>query len=311
VSAFIFRKTLLFQIVALGHLMSLLGLFYSTLTGLTLATFYMFNKKAAHAGRPLPVIFWIFAGHLPVFIVWMLLAKSSRVTPAYFLPGLSVIALTFAGNFLTIRALSLSPFSLVVPVLGLSPVFTSIIGIPLLHEWPSAVQWFGITLAVLGVLWLYAPPEKPWDILSFWENFVREKGALPITLAALMWSMSSPMDKLALRQADPQFHALFVMTGFVLSLGILLGARGEFRVQGIARADWKLLAVTGTLGGLSYVMQLMALENAAAGPFEAIKRVMSQLLALGFGYCLFSEKITQPKLIGIVILSVGVPLIVL
>jgi S-adenosylmethionine uptake transporter len=291
--------------------MSLLGLFYSTLTGLTLATFYMFNKKAARVGRPLPVIFWIFAAHLPVYIVWMLMAKNVHVTPAYFLPGLGVVALTLAGNFLTIRALSLSPFSLVVPVLGLSPVFTSLIGIPLLHEWPTGLQCVGIILAVLGVLWLYAPPERPWDIFSFWGNFIKERGAVPITFAALMWSLSSPMDKLALRQADPQFHALFVFTAFVLALALMLGLRGEFRVQGISRSDWKLLAVTGGFGGLSYMMQLMALQNAAAGPFEAIKRVMSQLLALGFGYFLFGEKITKPKLIGIAILSVGVPLIVL
>jgi uncharacterized membrane protein len=291
--------------------MSLLGLFYSTLTGLTLACFYMFNKKAARVGRPMPVIFWIFAAHLPIFIVWVLMAKNVRVTPDYFLPGLGVVALTLAGNLLTIRALSLSPFSLVVPVLGLAPVFTSLISIPMLHEWPRPLQWLGIVLAVLGVLWLYAPPEKPLDLLALWNNFRRERGAVPIALAALMWSISSPMDKLALQHADPQFHALFVFIIFVLTLAFLLGLRGEFRVQGIGPKDWKMLALTGALGGLSYIMQLMALQNAEAGPFESIKRVMSQLLALAFGYFLFSEPITRPKLIGIAILSVGVPLIVL
>jgi transporter family protein len=297
--------------VVIFYPMSLLGLLYSTLTGLTLAAFYMLNKRVAHAGRPMLIIFWIFAAHLPVFVAWALMAMPLRVTPLYFLPGVAVIALTVAGNLLTIRALSLSPFSLVVPVLGLSPVFASLIGIPLLHEWPSATQWLGICLAVLGVLWLYAPPEKPWNILAFWPAFVRERGAVPITLAALMWAICAPMDKLALRQADAQFHALFVFIGFVLALGTGLAVGGEFRTQSVDRAAWKLLALTGGIGGVSYGLQLTALQYAAAGPFEAIKRVMNQLLALAFGYILFHEKITKPKLIGIGILCVGVPLIVL
>ena len=79
----------------------------------------------------------------------------------------------------------------------------------------------------------------------------------------------------------------------------------------IPRAHWLLIIITGAVGGFSYVMQLSALQHAAAGPFEAMKRVTSQLLALTFGRIHFDEKITIPKIIGIVILSCGVPLIVL
>lgn len=271
----------------------------------------MLNKKVSHAGKSLPVIFWIFAAHMPVFLIWAFWAAPLHVDPFYFLPGLGVLALSLIGNILTIRALSLSPFSLMIPVLGLSPVFASLIGIPLLHEWPSTSQWVGILLAVLGVLWLYAPVEKPWAVFSFWPSFVRERGAPSMAMAALMWAMGSPMDRLALRHADPAFHALFVFTGFAIVMGAWLMSRGELTSNPIDRSYWKLLAITGAIGGLSYVMQLSALQHAAAGPFEAIKRVMNQVLALALGYFLFHEKITKPKLIGIAILSVGVPLIVL
>jgi drug/metabolite transporter (DMT)-like permease len=291
--------------------LSLTGTLFSMLTGLVLACFYMLNKKMAFAGKPLLVIFWVFACHLPIFIVWVVLQPPQHVSVSYFLPGLAVLALTITGNLLTIRALSLSPFSLMVPVLGLSPVFASFISIPLLEEWPSSLQWCGIVLAVIGVFWLYAPVERPWDIFSFWPRFVQERGAMSMTLAAMMWAVSSPMDKLALRQADPQFHALFVFTGFVIALFIWLALHGEMPDRPIAREHWPLLIFTGAVGGFAYIMQLLALQHTPAGPFEAIKRVISQIAALALGYFLFREKITKPKLIGIVILSVGVPLIVL
>jgi drug/metabolite transporter (DMT)-like permease len=291
--------------------LSVTGTFYSTLTGLALAAFYMLNKKTAHAGKALPVILWIFVCHLPIFLFWALWQPPSHIEPIYFVPGTIVVLLTIAGNLLTIRALSLSPFSLMIPVLGLSPVFTALIGIPLLHEWPSSIQWLGILLAVLGVLWLYAPPERPWDVLSFWSGFLKERGALCITLAALMWALAAPMDKISLRHADPQFHALYVFTGFVIALTIAFTLRGGFSDEPIARRHWPLIAFTGAVGGLSYILQLFALQVTPAGPFEAIKRVMSQFLAVLLGYFFFEEKITKPKLIGIVILSIGVPLIVI
>lgn len=291
--------------------LSIIGTSYSMLTGLVLAGFYMLNKRVAFAGKYLLVIFWIFAFHLPVFIIWIALRPANHLTIFYFPPGIAVIVLTMLGNMLTIRALSLSPFSLMIPVLGLSPVFASLIGIPLLQEWPSQTQWLGIILSVLGVLWLYAPPEKPWDVFSFWPRFIQERGAVSMMAASFIWAMSSPMDRLALREADPQFHALFVFTGFVTALFIWLALNRQIPDKPITHSYWPMLFVTGAAGGLSYILQLLALQHTPAGPFEAIKRVISQCAALALGYFLFQERITKPKLIGIGILSIGVPLIVL
>jgi drug/metabolite transporter (DMT)-like permease len=291
--------------------LSFAGVLFSMLTGLTLACFYMLNKKAARVGKPLLVIGWVFICHIPVFLLWACLNQPLHVRPGYFVPGTAVMALSVAGNVLSIRALSQSPFSMMMPILGLSPVFAALLGVPLLHEWPSTIQWIGIVMAVLGVLTLYAPPERPWDIVSFWSGFMRERGAIGMAAAALTWAMSAPMDRLALRLADPQFHALYVFTGVVIALLSWLLLSGGLPTTPIPKRFWPLLLVTGALGGLSYTLQLTALQTMPAGPFEAIKRVASQLLALVFGAALFGEKMTRPKMAGIAILCIGVPLIVL
>jgi len=290
---------------------SLIGTSFSLATGVALACYYTLNKKVAGAGNPLQIIFWIFVAHLPPLVVWAVLAWPLHMDFTYFLPGLGVLALTVTGNLLAIRALSLSPFSLMIPVMSLSPVFTSLIGIPLLQEWPTETQWVGIVLAVAGVMWLYAPTERPWDIFSFWKGFFRERGAPSMALSALAWSLSAPMDKLALRHADPPFHALFVFFGLVIFLLIWLTIRDEWKAAPIARSFWVLLALTGAAGASADILQLFALLHTHAGTFEAIKRVVSQVLALIIGYFLFHEQMTRPRLIGIAIICVGVPMIVL
>jgi drug/metabolite transporter (DMT)-like permease len=291
--------------------LSFAGIFASTLTGFALAFYYLLNKKVSGAGRPLAVVLWILVAELPVFLAWALSEWPLNVSPAYIVPGCGVLLLTLAGNLLAIQALSRSPFSLMVPVLGLSPVFTSLLGIPILHEWPSWTQWIGITLSVLGVLWLYLPPERWWDITALWSGFVREHGAPAMALSALAWAMGSAMDKLSMHYAAPAFHALFVFTGLVIGLGLVLVHRVGVASLTPPKGHITLFFVTGTLGALCSLGQLVALQHMPAGPFEAIKRVMSQVLAVLLGHFLFAEPITRPKMIGIGILSVGVPLIVL
>jgi uncharacterized membrane protein len=196
--------------------------------------------------------------------------------------------------------------------MGLSPVFTSLLGIPLLGEWPAATQWIGIVLAVIGVLCLYAPAERPWDIFSFWPRFFQEKGAPYMMMSALCWSLSAPMDKLALRAADPPFHAAFVFTGVTLFLLIGLTLQGEWRHGvGIRRGFYGWLLLAGCTGAAADILQLLSLQYVAAGPFEAIKRVVSQGVAMLLGLFLFRENLTTPKLVGIAVISVGVPLIVI
>ena len=290
---------------------SLIGILFSIATGTAIACYYTLNKKITRAGNPLQVIFWIFAAHLPPLIVWATLKYPLSFNWGYFLPGMSVLTLTIIGNLLAIRALSLSPFSLMIPVMCLSPVFTSLIGIPLLQEWPTSVQWVGIIMAVTGVLCLYAPEERPWDIFSFWPGFFRERGAPSMALSALSWSISAPMDKIALRHADPPFHALFVFSGLVIFLFIWLSARKEWQTAPIPRQFWGILMATGVAGAAADILQLFALLHTHAGTFEAIKRVVSQVLALILGYFLFQEQMTKPKLIGIAIISIGIPMIVL
>lgn len=294
--------------------MSFLGFLLSSLTGLSLACFYMLNKRLSTYGDTYARLLCIFSLHMPVFFLYLGISGRLDVSGTYFIFGSIVTALSLAGNLLTIRALALSPFSLVIPVLGLSPVFASLISIPLLNEWPSLRQWAGIGVTVVGIFLLYMPPDRPFAFLSFWSRFIKERGAVPITLAALMWALCAPMDKLSLRHANVEFHATYVFGMLNVALSVIVWRNKSpfsFHSEHPKGNLWPILVLAGIIGAASYICQLNALQHAPAGAFEAIKRVMNQLLALGFGYFLFREEITRPKMIGIGVLTIGIPLIVI
>ncbi len=282
----------------------------SSLCGLVLASFYTLNKSVGRFLKPPQAIFWVFVWHMPIILLWMCIDWPPRVDSGYVIPGLAVLALSLLGDITTLKALMLSPFSLMIPVLGLSPVFSTLLAIPLLHEWPTIAQWIGIILSVLGVFWLYAPPDRPWAVFSFWSGFIKERGAPMMTFSALIWALTAPMDRLALQHASAAFHAVFVYTGVVIGIGFVFLNHQLWPEPPFSRKRWLSLAITGLLGGTSSLLQLAALRITPAGPFEAIKRTISQLIALVIGALMFSEPMTKPKIIGIVILCIGIPLIV-
>jgi drug/metabolite transporter (DMT)-like permease len=86
-----------------------------------------------------------------------------RVTPGYWVPGFASLAINLFGNWLFIRALAIAPYSLVMPLLCLTPVFTTLLAIPVLHELPGPRQLAGVALIVAGALWLNWPEDaKQW-----------------------------------------------------------------------------------------------------------------------------------------------------
>ena len=94
-------------------------------------------------------------------------------------------------------------------------------------------------------------------------------------------------------------------------LAIWLTVRREWRAAPIPHRDWPALARIGALGATADILQLLALQHTPAGPFEAIKRVSSQLAALAFAALLCGERLSRAQRVGVAIICIGVPLVVL
>ena len=267
------------------------------------------RKVLADRMRPVPLLFLLTVGPLPVFLGWVVLDGAVAVGRGYYLPGLASVALNVAANVLFLASMRASPMSLTIPLLSLTPVFTSLLAMPLLGEFPSWRQGVGIALAVVGALLLNLGRGDRTSLSGMWLAFRRERGSVLMAAVALLWSFTPPLDKLAMEHASVPLHAL------VLNLGVALAMLVQLLVQ---RRLGELRAVRGALlpyagavlaSAAALGLQLLAIRVVLVGIVETIKRGIGCLMAVVLGRAVLGEPLTPFKMAAIALMAAGVALI--
>lgn len=267
------------------------------------------RKTIAHRIAPVPFLIALSAGQALLLTPWLLSGGPLTSHPAYWAPAVGSIALNIAGNWLFMRAVAFSPFSLTIPYLALTPMFTALLAIPTLHEIPAAPQAAGIALTVAGALTLN--PVAGGTLGEMLGAIWRERGSAYMVLVALLWSLASPLDKLALRQASPTFHGLVLSAGVPLGFLVILAAQRKLASLKEVAAAPGVLALAIAFGTGALVLQLSAMQLIFIGLVEAVKRVIGLGMAAVVGRAFFGEAITRRKAIALAMMAAGVVLILM
>jgi uncharacterized membrane protein len=251
--------------------------------------------------RPVPLAFLLTAAAAPLFGLWTVIDGVPAVQPGYALPAVSSVLLNIAANLMFFAALRSSALSVTIPLLSLTPVFTALLAIPMLGEVPATRQWLGIVLVVAGAFALNLPAERP-----YWRW---ERGAALMASVALLWSLTVPLDKLAMARASAPLHATVLCGGVAIGvLAVLVWQRrlGELaelrRVKGVF-----VLALATSLAALG--LQLLAMQQVWVGLVETLKRGLGNVSAVVFGRAVFGEPVTLRKLLAVGLMAAGVALI--
>lgn len=270
------------------------------------------RKVLAGRMRPVPLLFLMTSFSGPIFFFWALTSSSpgSWVSDSeYWVPAAASVALNVVANLMYFRAVAVSPFSQMVPLLSLTPMFTALAAIPLVGEYPTARQWAGIGLATLGALFLQSGVGG--SLGQLWKSFLAEGGAPLMTGVAVLWAVASALDKAAIRHAEGLFHGLVLNWGVAVVLLALLLVRRETKLlRGLPRIAWPL-ALALAVGVTALGLQLRAYALWPVGIVETVKRGIGCLLALLVGRVFFREAVTDRKLIAILMMVAGVALILL
>lgn len=267
------------------------------------------RKLLAERVSPLPLMVLLSAGSLPVFFVWTTLEGEWSASSAYVAPAVVSILLNVGANLAFLEAVRLSPLSLTIPYLSLTPVFATLLSVPLLGERPAAPQAVGIALVVAGAFWLQAPSGDRSSLAAVWKALAKERGSLLMILTALCWSMAAPLDKLAIHASSPLFHAV-VMTAGLSVLGVaILASRSKLSELRVERATFGLVGFAIGLTAVGLILNFIALKLGWVGFVETFKRAMGSVLALVWGRLIFSEALSATKLIAVALMAAGVALI--
>lgn len=277
--------------------------------------FDLFRKMLVRDLAPVPMVFLLATASVPLFGAAVVFGEPVEVQAAYWWPALGSAALNVVANLAFLEAVRISPLSVTVPLLSLTPVFTALLGFGLLGERLGALQIAGIVLVVTGAFWLNvgmtSEPGSGGERRSLARSFLSQPGAWMMAGTALLLSLTIPLDKLAVGYANPPFHGLVLTAGIALGTLIVLAVQNRWRELAGLRRGWLpfLLALASSTLALGF--QLVALKYVFVSLIETLKRGIGNLLAVLLGRAVFHEPLTPGKVGAALLMAAGVALILL
>jgi len=277
----------------------------AVLSGLFWSLFDLTRKKLVQENPVQWVAVWMMYGQVPLFLAIWAYEGFPSVGSDYWVPASVSFAANLVANLSYLKALSLAPFSMMVPILSISPVLASLWSFIWLHEAIEMRQLVGILFVVLGCLvvgWVGSRSAKSGG--DFLKPF------LLMLLTAVLWSIAPAADKLAVNASSVGFHGMnlnLVVALLIHSYCKFKGNYASFRQFYRKTQFWYVLTVVSAI--LALGSQLWVLQHIPVGIYEALKRAVGVFGSLILGYTLFKEPITLSKLFALLLIVLGVGLV--
>jgi drug/metabolite transporter (DMT)-like permease len=243
----------------------------------------------------------------PFLLPFLLFIEIPLLDSTFWVAILVLLPMEVAALALYMKALQISPLSLTVPFLSLTPMFAILISFLMLGELPDGSGVAGIVLIVVGAYMLNVNLSSRGALEPFKAIWV-ERGSLLMVCVAFIYSITSSLGKIAVQHSSPAFMGVFYLP--FVSLGLLpLALRNGMRLSEL-RAGWLLFFLIGASQALMALCHFKAVSLILVSYMIAVKR-LSLLLSVIFGFVFFQEKHLKERLFGSLLMVAGVALILL
>ena len=281
-----------------------MGLLICVLNGLFWAFFDITRKLSLEYLNPKILLSYFMIIQVLIFFFWTLFEKNFYFSNNYILPGIILVVISVVSAIFFLKSILHSDLSLTIPLLSLTPLFSSLFSLLFLNEKLLFAQYLGILSIVLGTLVLYT---KELTLRSFFRSFliIREnKGARLMIFVSIFWSITPIFDKICLEYTPINYHGLIQSIGMFLAL-ISISIK-EIKTANFPIKSSGLILITLLIGTTATILQFYSIIENYVPVMEAVKRTIGQVCAVIFGYIIFKEKINIQKIIGVFILSIGI-----
>lgn len=201
------------------------------------------------------------------------------------------------------RGLQISDASLVAPFLTFNPVFTLLIAIVTLQEFPTAQGIVGMLLVILGAN--LVNPQRDWRVSL--KQFAFNHGIALTVLASFIWGVTPIFEKVAILHTQPANPPL-VALGSTLLLSIFLSP-ALFR-QNVSnplmqiRQHWRGFLLIGLIGGITPVFGMTAFMLGNVGYVTTLFK-LSTILTMVWSYFWLGEQAILRRLPGALVMVIG------
>jgi uncharacterized membrane protein len=277
---------------------------FALTTAFALSTADALSKRALRDTDDL-VIVWVREGYaLPFLALALLFVPIPELDNVFWLTVAGLVPLEIISLVLYIKAIKLSPLSLTVPFLAMSPVFIIFIAFAFLGEVPDRGGVIGILLITAGAYTLNASASKL-GILGPVRAILKEPGSILMLVVAVIYSVTSTLGKVAVQHSSPVFFGFFYPLTLTIVLTVFLGAKGKL---GHVFSKPAVFIPIGLCTSAMIISHFIAISMTQVAYMIAVKRT-SLVFSVIYGWLIFKEEKIKERLIGSGLMLAGVVVI--
>ena len=274
---------------------------YALITAFSIATADAISKKAMIRSHEY-VIAWVRQGYtLPFLAVVFFFIEIPPLDNTFWLTLLIAVPLDVTAIILYVKAIRLSPLSLTIPFIALSPMFVIITAFVILGELPDISGLFGILLIVIGAYLLNVRATKH-GVLGPIKAIKKERGSVLMIIVALIYSLTSTLGKVAVLHSSPLFFGAFYPFILTIIFTVIVGYKGH--LSGVISRPRIFLGI-GFFIAMMMLSHFVAISLTDVAYMISVKR-LSLLFSVAYGWILFGERNVAERLIGSILMIAGV-----
>lgn len=282
---------------------------FALLAAFSLATSDALTKKALSIHNEYLIAWLRLLVSLPLLLISLLFVPVPTLDSDFYIAFFTALPLEIIAIILYIKALKVSPLSLTLPFLSLTPIFLIIVPYIILGEKVSFLGALGVLFIAAGGYSLNISEFKK----GVFEPFVaikREKGSIFMVGVALIYSFTSSLGKRAIEHSSPIFFGATYIAVLVMFLTPIALYKGKDEIRMIFRnGALKSSILPGILQSVMIISHMIAMSLTKVAYMISVKR-LSLLIGVFYGYLFFKESGIKERLLGTTLMLIGFVLIV-
>ncbi len=276
----------------------------SLITAFSLATSDALTKKALTNANEYIVAWFRLFFSLPFLILTWFFVPMPSLDRTFFLAFACAVPIELVTIVLYIKALKVSPLSLTLPFLSLTPVFLIAVSYVILGEKVSLRGGAGIILIASGSYLLHIHTISR-GILEPLKAITREKGSLMMICVALLYSVTSSLGKMAIEHSSPLFFGITYFIGVTLCfapIGLWMGKSDLKRFM--KEKMYRSIIAPGFFFAVMISTHMIAMKLTKVAYMISVKRT-SLLIGVFYGYIFFRETNIRSRAFGAALMLLG------
>jgi len=282
---------------------------FALISAFTLATSDALTKKALKDSNEYLAAWFRFFFSLPLLLILWLFVPVPKLDAEFYMAFAIALPLEIVTIILYIKALRVSPLSLTLPFLALTPVFLIFISYLIVGEKVSFRGGAGIFLIAVGSYTLNISEIKK-GVFEPFRSIVKEKGSIMMIGVALIYCFTASLGKIAIEHSSPLFFAVtyfIALTVFFAPIAFWMG-RNELGVF-FRDKQFRKLILPGVFLAVMAATHMLAMSLIKVAYMISVKR-LSLIIGIMYGYFLFREENIKERFLGAVLMLIGFVMVV-